>query len=850
MKTIKLFLIKHRFRLTILSAVVTGIIALINFYYILVLNPVSNDECIWEPSKGYNHTVILTFRNVKVDGVTWNAGIRDGDILLEIDDVKVRNANEAQITLNKRVTGDFAKYVFERNGKKLEGLVYIKKLISFGNLGIALLGFIWLVVGFIVVMGKIDGKVQRVFYRIGVAFVLFMSILLISDAFDSNPMMKYLGFVLTFDVIWSAGAFALPFMLVYFFLLFPKPFRIIEKKWLVKALVISSIVLFLLTYLYRWFVVYIPGNPTMYQLVVRIANAGIGVGLLVGFILLFINYRRIKTKEERKPYFIILIAYTLGLLSVVYVNTLANVIADTIFNSPEYYMPIILVALIPVSFAYSIFKYQLMDISVVVKNTIIYGVATASIAIIYLLFSYVLGQSIGLAIGTQYRSAIAAIAFVIFAFVFQSTKEKFQRWLTRKFYPEQFTYQEVVLKFSNEVVTIVGKDNILDNMTETFVSSLKIKRFGILLQENNSAVYLLKREFGITTTNMRINDDNKLLHNYVMDRIKINQQPFIDQQKFAEIFPAESELLLAEEIFTVVPMIIKSKIIGLLLFGVKYSGSEFAGKDIELLCAAANQSGVALENARLYESEVKKLTIERDLENARKIQESLLPKELPKLEGLEICGKMIPAMQVGGDYFDLIQVSPTKLFVIVGDVSGKGLSASIYMSKLQTMVQLYCVEGSSPKDILVQINKKIYENIERNWFITVSLALIDTATKSIKFCRAGHAPLLIVNNSINILQSKGIGLGLEEGKIFEESLEEIEIPFKHNEVFVFFSDGISEAMNEKNDLYGIEGLAEVIKNNNSKPVKEIMSEVMRSIETFRGNYEQNDDITIVLVKPV
>jgi len=480
MKKIKLLITKHKSRLTILSAVLTGIIALANFYYILVLNPVSNDECIWEPTKGPNHKVILTFRNVKVNGVTWNAGIRDGDKLLEIDDVKLRHANEAQITLNKRVTGDYAKYIYERNGKKYEGLVYIKKLISFGNLGIALLGFIWLIVGFVVVMGKIDGKVQRLFYRIGIAFVLFMSILLISDAFETNPLIKYLGFILTFDIIWSAAAFALPFMLIYFFLLFPKPFKLTEKKWLVKALVISYLALFLATYLYRWFVVYIPDNPKMYQIVVQIANIGIGFGLLVGFVLLFINYRRIKTKEERKPYFIILSAYTLGLLAVIYTNTLANVLSDTIFNNPEYYMPIILVAVLPVSFAYSIFKYQLMDLSIVVKNTIVYGVATATIAIIYLLFSYLLGQSIGSAIGTQYRSAIAAVAFVIFAFVFQSTKDKFQTWLTRKFYPEQFTYQEVVLKFSNEVVSIVGKDNILDSMTETFVSSLKIKRFGIL----------------------------------------------------------------------------------------------------------------------------------------------------------------------------------------------------------------------------------------------------------------------------------------------------------------------------------------------------------------------------------
>lgn len=848
MKKIKLFLIKHRFGLTILSAVLTALIALTNFYYILVLNPVSNDECIWSPQK-YNKKIILIFEKVKVNGVTWNAGIRDGDILLEIDDVKLKNANEAQITLNKRVTGDYAKYVYERNGKKYEGLVYIKKLIGFGNLGIALLGFIWLVVGFVVVMGKIDGKVQRLFYRIGIAFVLFMSILFISDAFGTNPLIKYLGFVLTFDVIWSAAAFALPFMLIYFFLLFPKPFKLTEKKWLIKALVISYLTLFLATYLYRWLVVYIPDNPKMYQIVVQIANIGIGFGLLVGFVLLFINYRRIITKEERKPYFVILSAYTLGLLAVIYTITLANVISDTIFNSPEYFMPIILVAVLPVSFAYSIFKYQLMDLSIVVKNTIIYGVATATIAVIYLLFSYVLGQSIGMAIGTQYRSAIAAIAFVIFAFIFQSTKDKFQTWLTRKFYPEQFTFQEMVLKFSNDVVSIVGKENILDSMRKTFVSSLNITRFGILLRENNSDNYLLKREFGISNPEMKICDDKNTLSNYILDCIKIDQPAYVDQQKFVEIFPFEYESLIREDIFTIVPMIIKSKVIGLLLFGLKHSGSEFAGKDIALLCAAANQSAVALENARLYESEVKKLTIERDLENARKIQESLLPKELPKISGIDICGRMIPAMQVGGDYFDLIQVSPAKLFVIVGDVSGKGLSASLYMSKLQTMVQLYCNNEISPKEILVEINRKIYEIIERNWFITVNLALIDSDKKTIKFCRAGHAPLLIVNNSINVLQSKGIGLGLEEGKIFEESLEEIEIKFNQNEVYVFFSDGVSEAMNEQNELYGIEELGDVIKRNNEKPVKEIMSEVMRSIEKFRGNCEQNDDITIVLVKP-
>jgi sigma-B regulation protein RsbU (phosphoserine phosphatase) len=490
----------------------------------------------------------------------------------------------------------------------------------------------------------------------------------------------------------------------------------------------------------------------------------------------------------------------------------------------------------------------LMDVSVVVKNAITYGTATVSVAVIYYLLTYVLGQGIGQAVGTEYQSAIAAAAFVIFALVFQSTKNRFQNLLTRKFYPEQFAYQQVILKFSDDVVSIVGLDNILDSMKDTFINALRINRFGILLRENNSNKYLLEREEGFSNNKLVITDKENKLDSFVKEKLNLNLKTYIEQNHFSEIFPENFEKLTEENIYTIIPMVIKSKVIGLLLFGLKLSGSQFAGKDLDLLCAAANQAGVSIENARLYESEAQKLTLERDLDNARKIQESLLPKEIPQLSGIELCGRMIPAMQVGGDYFDVIRISPTKLFVIVGDVSGKGLSASLYMSKLQTMVQLYCKTINSPKDVLIEINRKIYESIERNWFITVNLALIDAESKTIKFCRAGHSPLLIVNSSVKILQSKGIGLGLEEGKIFDESLEEIELKYNPNEIYTFFSDGISEAMNEHNDLYGMDELTQVIKTNRARPVKEIMNEVISSIEKFRGRREQNDDITIVLVK--
>ena len=312
-----------------------------------------------------------------------------------------------------------------------------------------------------------------------------------------------------------------------------------------------------------------------------------------------------------------------------------------------------------------------------------------------------------------------------------------------------------------------------------------------------------------------------------------------------------ADKLIEEEIYTVIPMIINNKIVGLLLFGLKYSGSHFAGKDIELLWAAANQAAVSIENARLYDTEAQKLKIEQDLDTARKIQESLLPACIPQIRNLDICGEMIPAMQVGGDYYYLLPVngSDSKLFAIIGDVSGKGLAASLYMTKLQTMVQFACTADSSPKEILVEINKRIYSEIERNWFITMSIAYFDLEKKTVKFCRAGHMPLLTAENgTVQSHRTQGIGVGLEKGEIFEESLIEQELSLKPGQIYAFFTDGITEAMNEQHDLFGEDNLSSILKDKSTSRSNDIMQEIWNKINSFRGSAEVNDDMTMVIIK--
>lgn len=829
-------------------SVVLIMLALVNIYYVLEVRVTSNDECLWMPQKTESGELKIIFDFVKEEGVTWNAGIRNGDQLIAINNIKIKDQFDAQNILNSFNSGEYAPYTYLRDGQEIHTTVYVKKLIQFAALAGSLQGLIWMLIAFVVLMAKPDGTIQKLFYAIGAASVFAaLSIILQNDFFGRTPDITTIGLAFI-GYLWCLGASFLPFMIIYFFWSFPKPFKLLNRKWIQVLLFVIPSALFLITFTFA-FISF--GRNELYQpyflILVNIIYALIAAANLVGYISLFINYRRLETKEEKKPIFIILAAVTLGLVASVYTSVIAPAITDTVFNSPEFYMPIILVTLVPIAFGYSIFRYQLLDVSVVIKNAIIYGAATLTVAAIYFFVIYGIGQSISKVIGTEYQGIIAGLIFITFAIVFQSTKDKFQDFLTASFYPEQFAYQKVLLKFSSEVSTVVGTEKILDSMKETFVEALKIERFGILLKANNSDVFKLVRQKGLSVNELTIS--GKFIDQSLNEKISLSSVIVIDQNEFSLFFPEQAQILYDEKIFTIIPMIIKSKVIGLLLFGLKHSGSKFAGKDLILLNASAAQSAIAIENARLYQSEAEKVKLERDLDLARNIQQGLLPQCIPFLNGLDLCGEMIPAMQVGGDYYDMIPVSDNQVFIVVGDVSGKGLSASLYMTKLQTMIQLSCAEGRSPRDILIEVNQKLYTSMERSWFVTMTLALFDVEEKTLHFCRAGHVPLLkAMNGVVKSFRTQGIGVGLEKGDIFSRTLNEEVIKLQPGQIFAFFSDGIVEAMNENNDLFGEEKLSELLRNKTGKRSSEIMDEIWQSLIQFRGSAEQNDDMTMVIVK--
>ncbi|MEJ2104019.1 MAG: SpoIIE family protein phosphatase [Ignavibacteriaceae bacterium] len=817
MKSLKSLLLKYRSNIIVtLSLFLIGI-ALINIYFALEVNVRSNDECIWHREKVGKDSVAFVFTFVKVGGVTWNAGIRDGDELLE-------------------------------NGKIITTRVYVKKLIEFGSFAGALSALFWMLIAFIVLTAKPDGRVQKLFYFLGVLAVLTSLNSHLPTYGNYKEFYNSYG-ILTIIIIslWVIGISFAPFFMNYFFWNFPDTFRFARLNWVKKSVFIAPSVVSLgfITIAILIFsgilipdVIYYAVRP--WQYIIMGAN-------VTAWIALLIQYRRLKSKEEKKPILLMLIALAFGGVVTIYSAQIAPAISDTIFNSPEYYTPIVLVAIVPLIFAYAIFKYQLMDVSVVIRNTIVYGSATVTVAAIYFFVIYVAGQSISSFLGVENQGIVAGVFFIIFALVFQSTKNKFQDFLTKRFYPEQFAHQQVLMDLSNELAIVVGLDNILQLMKKTFIDALKITTFGILVRDKEGNLSLVD-SVGMKNTECKITESR--ISSFLKEKMLTTKHPAIEQSDFKIVLPDEkADNLVNEGIHTIIPMMAKGKLVGLLLFGLKHSGSRFAGKDLELLWAAANQAAISIENARLYKSEVEKQKIERDLDLARKIQQGLLPQCIPNMQGLDICGEMIPAMQVGGDYFDLIQVSESKLFVIVGDVSGKGLSASLYMTKLQTMIKLSCTDNRTPKDVLIEVNRRMYEELDRSWFVTITLALFDMESNTLKFCRAGHMPVVVATNgTVQSYRTDGMGVGMEKGIIFEKSLVEEVVKLQPGQIYAFFTDGVTEAMNEQSELFGDDNLNSILKNKTLSRSADIVNEIWSSVKTFRGTAEVNDDMTMVVVK--
>lgn len=295
-----------------------------------------------------------------------------------------------------------------------------------------------------------------------------------------------------------------------------------------------------------------------------------------------------------------------------------------------------------------------------------------------------------------------------------------------------------------------------------------------------------------------------------------------------------------------VPMIVKSALIGTLTVYNKKGSTEFSEDDQRLLSIIAAQSAQIVENARLYEEELRLRKMQEELQLASRIQIDLLPKAVPEIPGYQVAGKTLPAQQVGGDYFDFIKIHDARWAFCLGDVSGKGLPASLLMANLQATLRGQTLSDLAPADCIRRSNKLLFYSTSPEKFATVFYGILDTQRHTLKFSNAGHdSPYVLhTNTSVSRLQTGGVPLGMLEEFPFEEE----EVQMNPGDLLVVYSDGVTEAWNTDEVEFGEKRLAEVLHQYHNKTASELIDGVIAAVKSHTGSVPQADDITLVVLK--
>jgi serine phosphatase RsbU (regulator of sigma subunit) len=262
--------------------------------------------------------------------------------------------------------------------------------------------------------------------------------------------------------------------------------------------------------------------------------------------------------------------------------------------------------------------------------------------------------------------------------------------------------------------------------------------------------------------------------------------------------------------------------------------------------------GFLIVNFLLAFELAEKLTVKDELGLARKIQNNLMPNDPPRIKDYEVATYYESANEVGGDYYDFLckNDGDEVNYIVIGDISGKGMAAALYMVRVQAIIQFLVKNYDGLQEILINLKNYFSQKLRREYFLTIQLIKL-TPGKNIEICSAGHIPVLIYKTDEKKfieINPKGIGIGLNDKGLFEKTLAVENYPARTDDIIIMYTDGITETMNASKIQFGIDRLKKIIEENSAKSADELKSTIFNYLSYFRGDSAANDDSTLIILK--
>jgi sigma-B regulation protein RsbU (phosphoserine phosphatase) len=769
----------------------------------------------------------------------------------------------------RRELGETNTYLLEREGRKLEVTITNVPLgfkRSFGESGFPfVLGLCYALIGALVFLMRPDRRPSWIFFLFAAIFGLFLTFLYKSGVMRPFWLETVNIFAYTFT----------PACFIHLALCFPVEREFVKKRPYIQ--VIPYVVAAVLFIFIRSLTPTMTDAPPMW-LIVAVAYIVLGVIWFIGSCLQL----RITSRSEivkLRSRIILLgfgIAASLPLVDLV-VNTLFRVYLVPNFN---YYLPFFLT--FPLAVGYSIVKHDLFDIDAIIKRAYGYVLTTGAIAGIYGLVVLLSNLAFG---GFEFaKTPIFPLAFIlIVVFLFNPVRNRVQRFIDRVFYRLEYDYQETVQKISETMRSLLNLDEIGKSIMNFALQPMFVDAGSVLLLNPDKKEYEcliqageredLKIEAEVEATVSDEKDEEKESHVLTETKktdlaiIELNlpaneplMQKIAEQKKEVTIYDIqenpffETDRQACEKAFDLlgatllVPLIYEDRLTGVISLGHKKSGKFYRREDINLLNTLANQGAVAIENARMVEEVIEKERMEEELNIAKDLQTSMLPATCPEIEGFKIAARSTPAREVGGDFYDFIEMGKHRVGFVIGDVTGKSVSGALVMSASRSVFRMLSEEQLSVGEIMIRANRRTKKDIKSGMFVALLYAVLNAKERILSLCSAGQTQPIYFSSKTgeaSLVQTEGDNFPL--GILDEPDYKETRLQLAPGDKIIFYTDGIVEAMNPQEEVFGFERLLEVVQGGRSMSADSLLKEISDQINTFVRGAAQHDDLTVIVV---
>ena len=391
-------------------------------------------------------------------------------------------------------------------------------------------------------------------------------------------------------------------------------------------------------------------------------------------------------------------------------------------------------------------------------------------------------------------------------------------------------------------------DDVLNLVMDEVISITRAERGFLMLREpNGELAFRVARGFDRTT----IESPEFEVSRGLVDRVAREGKPILTSDAQSDEWLGQRKSVRGLRLRAVlgVPLQLKGICNGVIYVDNRLQTGIFSKEDIELLEGIASSAAIAIENARLYQVAIEKGRLERELQVAREVQSKLIPQKTPQIDGWEFSAWWQPARQVSGDFYDFIPLNETHLGIVIADVTDKGMPAALFMADSRSLTRASVSIPTQPANAIASANRLICADSANGMFVSLFYGKLDIESGNLTYVNAGHNPPYLYQaetETFSEFERTGLVLGIESEAEFKEQA----VQLKQGDFILLYTDGVTEATNTEQDLYGKDRLLQLLYNHRKSSVNEVQAALEDSITEFIGDISPSDDITMVIAKRI